>query len=57
MYPTRYIDIGKIWAVEDVMLNSLLMNGIAFDGRPEPRVLFKTSITPIKTMAAFFLYE
>lgn len=52
-YPTRYIDSGKIWAVEEVILNSLLMKGMALDGNPEPRVLFRTTIMPMATIPIF----
>ena len=42
--------------VEDVILNSLLMKGMAFAGSEEPRVLLTTTIIPIMTMDAFFFY-
>ena len=54
MYPTRYIDNGNICVVEAVILNSLLIKGMAFAGREEPRVLLTTTIMPITTMDTFF---
>jgi hypothetical protein len=56
-YPRRYTDSGKIWSVEEVILNSLLMNGIALDGSPEPRVLLNTTIMPIATIPIFRFYD
>jgi hypothetical protein len=53
MYPTRYIDMGRISAVDEVMLKWALMNGSAFEGREEPSVLFTTTKIPIALIMIF----
>lgn len=56
MYPTRYIDSGKVLAVDEAILNSLLMKEIALAGREEPRLLLMTTIMPIITIETFLFY-
>ena len=45
--------MGRIWAVDEVILKCALMNGIAFEGSDEPIVLLTTTSIPIRTIAAF----
>lgn len=56
MYPTRYIDNGKVLLAEEVTLNSLLINGMALAGREEPMLLLITMIMPIITIEIFLAY-
>ena len=52
-YPTRYIEMGRISAVDEVMWKCALMKGMALEGSEEPIVLLTTTSIPIKTIAAF----
>lgn len=47
------MDMGRISAVDEVILKWALMNGVAFEGREEPNVLFSTTKMPITTIMIF----
>ena len=55
MNPTRYIEMGRISAVELVMWKYELIIGMAFEGSEEPIVLFMTTFMQIRTTQAFLL--
>jgi hypothetical protein len=57
MYPTKYMEIGRTSAYEDVIPKCLAMIGMAFEGREEPIVLLITTTIPIRTMPTFLPYE